>query len=132
MSLQAARATLGNEVHRSIKEGDGWFLEADADLNAASRNVVRAMFDEFGAAVIGDPNGKPDDLHRPLLKAWDGHAPIYNFCGSFVVPVWDDELLAPMTSRLSAVYTGIADDAPRVYAIYDRVEAIGGALLHWS
>jgi hypothetical protein len=131
MSVKKTHAELSLAVARSARDNDGWPSEANETINNASRAVVLAMFADHGAAWLGKINRARDERSGAPVWAWDGGL-VYNFAADFVVPAFDAELARLILEREAAVYTSVADDAPRVYAILERVKAIGGLLLFWT
>lgn len=129
MSIESAKANLSKQFTRALKEGDGWFPESDGRLNHASADLVHAMHESTGAAFVGTCNPPNKDVTRVLVP-YDPGVGVYG--GSFVVPVDDDTLRRLMVERLQADYTGTADDAKRIDAIFARMEAVGGMQLFWT
>jgi len=118
---------------RSIKENDGITpLEADGNLNDASRDLIAAMHEKHGECWLGliNRHGKQNEL--PLLWKWDG-ALVYNFGASFVVPEYD-QMLADLIEARHEPHGGYDHhrNVAEVDAIYLRIEVLGGHHLHWS
>lgn len=130
-TLLAANKNLNAAVAQSCREGDGWCLEADDRVNDASRDVVTAMRDKHGQAWLGRINIYEQDRGKPVMWEWDGEL-VRNFAASFVTPRYDADLVQEILDRHNAEYTGTKDDLRRITAIYNHVEAIGGASLLWT
>lgn len=129
-----ARTALTKTFIKSVRENGGCTpCEADGDLNDASRAVIAAMHAEHGTAWLGKINLYDKERHggHPIMWQWTGKL-VYNFGASFVAPAYDAELVRLISERDNAVYTGTADDAKRIEAIYQRMTEIGGIHLHWS
>jgi hypothetical protein len=90
-----------------------------------SHSLVAAMKKVRGSAWLGRVNGHG----RRTLWEWDGG--MLSAAGAdFVLPSYDAELDALLVSRYKAEYQGAANDAAWVEAILDRIERLGGQLLH--
>lgn len=124
--LETAKKNLARQWTRSMREGDGWFVEADVALNNASRGVIKAVVANHGMAYIYAIT----NTHVPA--EYNGNAPLYNFCGTFVMGARDTEVERLIRERREAVYTNTTDDAARIDAIFDVALARGALLLHWS
>lgn len=98
-------------------------------INQASRAVIRSMRPCFIGCVnlYGEDRGKKESILKEYKKGM-----VFNFGGSFVIPAYDEELVELILARDTAPYTGTADDAVRVNAIYDRLEQLGAKTLHWE
>lgn len=133
-ATEAAGRALSSELVRSLREGDGSTLEADADVNRASRDVVAAMLAEHGRAFLGRVNLYGDDSGRPEAALWEHKEgePVYNFGSAFVLPAFDAEIVRLVLERDAAPYEGTARDRVRVDAIFARVAALGGQILVWT
>jgi hypothetical protein len=94
-------------------------------LNHLNRHVVWAMAREQGNAFLGVLS--PPDEEFPLFRPWEGER-IEAFSADFCIPTLDEELI-----RLVEDYREHrADlDSARLFAIHERIEQVGGALLHW-
>jgi len=94
-------------------------------LNHLSRHVVWAMAREQGNAVLGVLSPPHEDF--PLFRPWEGER-VDSFSADFCVPTLDQELI-----RLVEDYREHrADlDPDRLFAIHERIEQVGGVLLHW-
>jgi hypothetical protein len=94
-------------------------------LNHLSRHVVWAIEREKGAAFLGVLS--PLYAEMPLFRPWEGER-IDAFSAAFCTPTLDEELI-----RLVEDYREhVADlDPGRLFAIYDRLEEVGGVMLHW-
>jgi len=143
--LNEAEIHLRKTLVRSILDNGGCSpLEADSDLNDASRAVVVAMHTEHGSAWLGKINLYDKERHggHPIMWLYGGDHYcascssdgwlVYNFGASFVAPAYDAELVRLIAERDDAKYTGTRDDAERVKVIFERLEAIGGTHLTWS
>lgn len=126
-SYEAEKVRLGIEAVRAIHEG---MPEADAALNNASRRVVSAMEETYGAAWLGhiERSGRKNGN---ALWRWNGF-PVLNFEATFVVPVEDARLLELIEERNEAKYEGVKKDAVRVNAIFARVMELSGTILVWT
>jgi hypothetical protein len=130
---QEARAEHTVAFVKSVREGDGWPVEADTDLNDSCRRVIEAMAEDHGECWLGSINLYGADRHgaKPYMWKWDGSL-VRNFSCAFVVPGYDAELERLIRERDDAPYTGVAADAVRVAAIMDRIAAVGGTHLFWT
>lgn len=104
--------------------------ESDNGINGASRAIIAEM-GKAGAAWLGNVNLYEKTRNKPILWEWD-RGMVYNSGAAFVVPAYDAELEQMIRERDDALYTGTKDDAPRVQAILDRVEGLGGVSLIWT
>ena len=121
------------EFAMAVRDGDGNLPEAHAGVNAASRNLIRAVAAENnGVCWLGKMNSMVDGT-PPGLTRWtvDDEAP-RNFCADFVLPSRDAEVERLITERHAAVYTSVAADIPLVMAILVRVNDAGGHTLIWA
>ena len=102
-------------------------MEADSDLNAASRGVIKAMFAEHGTAWLYE-------INRGLSTGvqWDGDAPLFNFCATIVMPRRVPEIEALIQARRDEAYTGTAKDGGLVDRIFQCGTLHGGEILSWS
>lgn len=130
MQVKDAHTKLASEFYRSVRDGDGSCLEADEDVNRASRSVVVAMHEEKGGAWLGKIN-LDKEITEPIHK-WDGVETIYNFGSDFVLPAYDETLDRLIRERDESPYLGGKDDFAKVDAIINRVRAIGGIVLVWT
>jgi hypothetical protein len=133
MTVQAARKEHTLEFMRSVREGDGWPVEADEGLNGSCRRLITAIAEEHGEAWLGLINLYGADRHgaRPYMWKWDGSL-VLNFSCAFVVPRYDGELEALIREKDDAPYTGTGADAARISAIMNRIDALGGTHLFWT
>ena len=133
MTLQNARREHTLAFMNSVREGDGWPVEADTSLNAANRKLIASMADEHGGCWLGLINRYGAERHgaKPFLWQWD-ETIVYNFSCAFVVPRYDETLDRLIRERDDAPYTGVRDDAVRVDAIMTRIAALGGHHLFWT
>ena len=104
--------------------------EGDNGINGASRAII-AEVGKAGAAWLGNVNLYEETRDKPILWEWD-RGMVYNFGAAFVIPCYDAELERMIRERDNAPYTGTKDDAPRVQAILDRVDKLGGVSLIWT
>jgi hypothetical protein len=97
----------------------------DAYSNHVNRHVVWAMERQHGQVFLGVFSPLCSDM--PLFRPWEGES-VAAFSADFAVPTLDEELI-----RLVEDYNANrADlDPTRLFAITDRIDQIGGALLHW-
>lgn len=133
-TLDEARVMMLHELERSFREGDGWPVEADHDLNDAHRALVDAMAKAHGGECwLGRINLYGAERHgaSPYLWKWDGTL-VRNFSCAFAVPRHDAELERLIRERDDAPYITTAADAVRVDAIFDRITALGGHHLFWT
>ncbi len=132
-NTQEAKRAVTVAFMKSVYEGGGWPVEADAALNDANRALIAAMAAEHGECWLGKVNLYGEERHgkAPVLWKWDGDI-VYNFGCAFVVPVHDAELERLIRERDDAPYTGAAGDVPRIEAIMARVTALGGLHLLWT
>lgn len=131
-TLTAATEELDRHAVRSLRMGGGCFVEADGDLNDASRAVVGAMRKTHGQAWLGIVNRYRDDGDKPWIWQYDPAEGLYNFGASFVLPAYDAELERLLRERHEAEYTDVGADGRRIQAIHLRIEAVGGVSLCWS
>ena len=131
--VKSASRALSTQLVRSLKEGDGCCLEADADVNRASRNVVLAMLEANGQAWLGRINLHGEERGKREAVLWqhkDGET-IYTFGSAYVLPSYDDELV-----RLVLEYDAGPWDAAKcskqIEGIIDRVRLLGGEMLVWT
>jgi hypothetical protein len=100
--------------------------EGADEVNEASRAVVAY----FGVGCwLGTANLYDGD--RTPLWRWDGSL-VRTFGAGFVIKEFDQKLWDLILERGDAPYTGTKDDAPRVAAILDRIDELGGEVLAWS
>ena len=124
MTLATAVKHLNNEVARVANKERYVPTEADAALNNASREVIRAMREEHGAAFL---------VHMEFgLYEWNGETPLQNFIASAVLPTRAQKVDDLVAERKNAPYTGSKDDRVRVEAIFAAVKEAGGEILVWS
>jgi hypothetical protein len=97
-------------------------ITADA---SRSHGLIAAMRKVRGAAWLGKVNGHG----RRTLWEWDGGT-LSAASADFVLPRYDAELDALLVARYKAEYQGVENDATWVEAILDRIERLGGQLLH--
>lgn len=128
-----ASVAMGLALLQSMRQGGGTPLEADHELNEASRAIVSAMTEEHGASPwLGQFNrAARRDGSAPLFQLADGE-PLFNFGADFAIPTRDAEVEILLVERESAPYVSTAVDRVRVDAILARVRALGGALLVWT
>ena len=128
-----AQKSLTDKVVQELRENDGCLPEACETINNASRRVVATMRAAKGQAWLGKVNLYGDDRGRrdKILWEWDGGI-VYNFSACFVLPAFDEKLVDMIHQRDISPYTGTADDAVKIDAIFDRVQQLGGVLLHWT
>jgi len=97
----------------------------DAYSNHVNRHVVWALERKHGQAFLGVFT--PLCSEMPLFRPWEGER-MPAFTADFVVPTLDEELIR----LVDDYYTNRADrDTTRLFAIHDRIDKIGGSLLHW-
>jgi hypothetical protein len=104
------------------------FSEFDHTGNKLSRSIIRAMKREHGKAYIYTVNA---NKYNPVVTEYI-KGMVFNFSGSFVASVYDQNLIDLIRDRLAAPYTGTKDDWDRVTAIFDYAESINAVTLHWS
>jgi hypothetical protein len=90
-----------------------------------SQGLIAAMKKVRGAAWLGMINGHG----RRTLWEWDGSM-LSGVGADFVLPRYDAELDALLVARYRAEYQGVDNAAALVEAILDRIEKLGGQLLH--
>jgi hypothetical protein len=102
--------------------------EGDCFLNDMSRKIIQAYKDEAGQAWLGRINlyGKTYRLTEFIGQM------VYNFEYCYVLPIHDDQIEQMVQDREKAEYTGTKEDAERLTRIFERIEELGGTLLHWS
>lgn len=132
MQVQQARQELTRQFVRSVREGDGWPVEADGDLNDANRALIAAMA-EHGECWLGKINLYGDERHGavPVMWRWDGSL-VHNFGCAFAAPRHDEELVRLIRERDDAPYEGARKDLERIEAITKRLEEVGGVHLFWT
>lgn len=126
-----ASKELTGELIRSLREGDGCPVEADSELNDASRRVVQEVHDTYGEAWLGNINLYIETRGKPVIWKWDGST-VCNFSCAFVLRAYDAELERLILERDYAPYTGGREDYKRIEQITSRIAEIGGELLVWS
>lgn len=127
--VKQANVALCLELHRSLREGGGTPVEADADLNRASVVLVHAMHEAHGQAWLGKVNDK--GAEAPRIRRWVENEPIYCFGADFVLPAHDLELERLLLERDEAPWTA-REDYARIQVITERIRAVGGQNLVWS
>ena len=133
MTMEEAIAAYGKTFVQALRRGDGCCLpEADEELNQASIGLVRQYHVHYGQAWLGLVNFQDSEHRDQPLWQWDPATGLCNFEASFVVPVFDEELLRLIRDRAAAPYTGTKDDSVRVEAIHQRIKELGGHHLFWS
>jgi hypothetical protein len=130
---QEARAEHTVAFIRSVREGEGWPVEADQNLNDSCRALISAMAEDFGECWLGHINLYGADRHgaKPYIWRWD-ESFVYNFGCAFVIPHYDAELDRLIRERDDAPYTGAGADAVRIETIMERIAAVGGTHLFWT
>lgn len=101
--------------------------EYEAEMNAHNdeqRALLAAYIAEHGRVWIGRVNAPAEliEITDPMVR---------NFEADFAVPHHDQTLLRLIAERNEAPYTGTADDARRVAAIFARIAELGGLILSW-
>lgn len=96
--------------------------------NATQREHLAAYLAEHGRAWIGRVNIYPPAVAE--LVPYTGQL-VRNFEADFALPSPDPTLLRLISERAAAPYTGTADDAQRIAAIFERIAALGGLVLTW-
>ena len=128
-TIEQTAQALAQAVAEGVRR-DGWPSEGDWQINELSAALVDAFFRAHGAAWVGVINVY--DTHiGPVIWPYDWAAGLRNFEAAFVIPAYDAELERLIVARKAAPYTGTADDYARVSEITDRIEALGGHMLHW-
>lgn len=128
-TIEIASKKLTTAYVDSVRQSDSYCpVEADGNLNSASTNLIYAFGEGCWLGVI---NCYTDKQKENPIWQWDGEM-VYNFGASFVIPEFDQTLLDLIFQRNNAPFTNCSDDSVMVDAIFDRIEAIGGKLLHWS
>lgn len=104
--------------------------EAYRPLNSSSRALVRACKQGYGEAWIYTIN---PTSYSPICRPYEG-GKVWNFCGSFVAPVYDQTLVDMIESREKSTWSEYTSekDWRRVCEIHNRAESIGAAILLWS
>ncbi len=100
-------------------------IERHNDRTRASLAAYRA---EHGRAWIGKINIYPPA--RAALIEFTGQL-VRNFEADFAMPQPDATLLRLIIERAEAPYTGTAEDAQRIEAIFVRIEELDGLILTW-
>lgn len=111
---------------QSVQEGGGSPVEADSNLNDASRNVIRTMHEACGSVWLGRINIYKYDQNLPVIRKWD-EGLVYNFGADFVIPQFDEALEKHLRD-----WNEKGASAQLYDTIYDRVAELGGKMLHWS
>lgn len=101
---------------------------ASTSHNERTRAQLAAYLTAHGRAWIGKVNIHPPA--RAELVPYTGQM-VHNFEADFAVPHPDPLLLRLIIERQEAPYTGAADDASRVDAIFVRIKELGGLILTW-
>jgi hypothetical protein len=128
--LELLKRLSAGEVTTAWGEIDGYSHKMRKDgvrnslVNQLSRAKIRALRPCFIVKV--NRYNKADPFAREYRRGM-----VCNFDGSFVLKTYDVELVRLLEERDGAQYTGTADDARRVEAIYTRMEALGGEILSW-
>ena len=129
--LDQARKELTQVFLNAWKNGDYFPTEFQPETNDITRSMISAFAGEHGQVWLGQINlyGKDRGQKAPILKPCTGF--VYNFEASFIVPVYDQLLVDMIYDRDIAKYTGTKSDSIRVGHIMDRIEQLGGLMLHW-
>lgn len=130
MNISEARKTIREDIRQGHHEHEAGY-PIENSLNDHQRDLIAACALEWGEAWLGRINLYADTRQLPILWKWDGGL-VYNFGASFVIPRHDAELERLIRERDEADYTGTAGDMPRIEAIFERINALGGHTLIWN
>jgi hypothetical protein len=130
--IEELRRPLNNsniEYWRKNLENDG-----DPEANDLSWKLSEGLIEEYkrtyGTAYLVRFN--KNDRKNCTVFGWEpGTQNMQNAQASAVLPCYDKTLDALIKERIKAPYTGTADDAKRVDAIFARVDVVRGSHLHW-
>lgn len=129
MTLREAIARLDRTFALSCRDGLCGPLEADERLNDASRAVVRACYEEHGAAWLGKINAYSGDCQS--LWQWQGEE-LCNFGADFVLPLPAEDVIRLVGAYRNAGLGRAAEWAELIDRINEAVKRAGGTLLVWS
>lgn len=131
MKIEEAVREHNNAVTRSVRVSESFGpVEADAQVNRTACDVIKAVFENHGIAVLVSLNYAPTGEEK--VRVWDGCSVIYNFDADAVLPVDDPEVRRLIAERDAAKYTGTRADGERIDAIHQRIKEVGGHLLVWA
>ena len=124
--VKKASARLSLVLYEGYQKYKGYasLPECYQPVNDASREVVSAMQETYGEAWLGLVNPIKD---RDLLVKWDGEL-VCNFQADFVLPKYDGELCALITSRVLE----FPKTLEQIKIINNRIRALNGEVLVWT
>ncbi len=131
MTLKQAEALLQKKFSLSCREGGGFGpVEADDEVNDASRRCILACREEHGAAFLGLINAY-QDTNGVVQWPWDGKM-VFNFGADFVTPAPSWEVLELICEYRRTPIERSASWAEQLEAIEQAITRAGGVMLAWS
>ena len=102
--------------------------EFNHNHNKISRAKIRAMKRENGSCFIWTIN--PWDETYPVCREYK-KGMVFNFCGSFITPSYDQRLEELIKNRLLSEWTA-RGDIKKIDEIFEYAEKMNSEILVWS